>query len=118
MAQIQVQLHWDGKEVVKTYQVLSTEASDKIQFVTTDPNPPPFIIKSPDAALAESVGVQKEKAVDGLNDLYRVKTVSLEAAKAAPSVKNAPAPWRNLECGTIVGGHYKKWGGVDPDAGL
>jgi hypothetical protein len=115
MAKIQVQLHWDadGKTVEKTYQVLSTEPNDTITFITTDPAP--FIIESPNAELAKKLGLEKEKPVDSLNDLYLVKKVTDEATKTPPPVENAEAPWLELKCGTIEGGHYVNWGGVAPE---
>jgi hypothetical protein len=112
MAQIQVQLHWDGKKVEKSYQLLSTEPKDTILFVTGDPDP--FIIKTTNAALAKKLGLRKVKSTGGLNDLYQVKKVNLLIKKDPPPVKNAIAPWRKLECGTIAQRQYKKWGGVDP----
>ena len=109
MAKILGQVHWDAtnKKVVTTYQVVQTDANDKIQFITKDSKP--FVVQTKNMQLVKRLGLQKVKSADGLNDLYQVK-------KGSPSVGLPKLPGTRtgakgqLKCGTLdKKGHFVAW---------
>jgi hypothetical protein len=112
MAKLLCQVHWDGKEVVTTYQVLQIEPKDKIEVTTTDSEP--FIIQTKNARLAKTLGLRKVTNADGRTDLYQVQ-------KAAPAQRAAlrppkASPRTTLKYGTLAAqpGGWNAW--VSPAA--
>jgi hypothetical protein len=102
MATLECQLGWDGKNVTKTWKVLSIGSNDSVQLVTNGSTP--FIIKATNAKLAEQLGL--EKTSNG----YEAKA---PAVKPRVSLGRLPA-WLKWKCGTLVNGKFKSWGGLGP----
>ena len=104
MARLMCQVTWNGKEVVRTYEVLSLDEADKVQFATTDTVP--FVVQCPDSRIASKFGLTKVASTTGHNHLYIVPPPPKD-------VKLDPAPdGANLPCGTLdSNGNFVEWRG-------
>jgi hypothetical protein len=87
MAKLLCQLHWNGKKVVKTYEILSTGQEDTVLFITRDSQP--LIIKTDDAQLAKRLGLEKAQNTNDPN-LYQVKKATTPPKKVAGRANHFP----------------------------
>jgi hypothetical protein len=104
MAKLLCQVTWDGKQVVRNYQLVSLDAADKVEFVTTDKAP--FAVRCPDSRVAHKFGLTNAPNTNANDHLYVVPPPPVD-------LKLDPAPeGANLPCGTLdSGGNFVSWKG-------